>query len=154
MSKSIIEIMKYKQQFTCTYTCVSLFVHFINITVCMITTICICLYKQAHMMADNRSIDMNDDDTPLMPNNDNKGINRNGRSRSVQQRPVCYCLAAVLRPCLAEAIGVAIFVFIGSLSALSNNIVAIALAHGLTIMTLVAGFGKLRFAYYSPTQVF
>ena len=48
-------------------------------------------------------------------------------------------------PCIAEMLQLVIFVFIGTLSvANGGGIVGIAIAHGLTIALLVAGFGGIR----------
>ena len=51
-----------------------------------------------------------------------------------------------MRPCVAEMLQLTIFVFIGTMSVHNTgmNIVGIAVAHGLTIGLLVAGFGGIR----------
>ena len=56
---------------------------------------------------------------------------------------------ANLRACLAELVGVALFVFIGTMAVGSTKAgdgttLAVAAAHGLTIGLLIAGFGELR----------
>lgn len=51
-----------------------------------------------------------------------------------------------IRPVIAEFVGVCLFVFVGVLSAngADGNIVAVALAHGLTIALLIMGLGAIR----------
>nr|BDI24355.1 aquaporin-3 [Peronia verruculata] len=57
-----------------------------------------------------------------------------------------------IRPCIAEFIGVMLFVFIGTSAAVVNgtNIVAIALAHGLTIALLVIATGAISGGHLNP----
>ena len=50
----------------------------------------------------------------------------------------------ILRPCLAELVGVALFVFIGTMAVNVQNNLAIALAHGLAIVVLVMSTANIR----------
>lgn len=50
----------------------------------------------------------------------------------------------VLRPVLAEFLGMTLFVFVGCCSATSGDIVGVAMGHGLTIALLVMGLGSVR----------
>ena len=50
-----------------------------------------------------------------------------------------------VRPAFAELIGVAVFVFIGSMAAATHAAdLSVALAHGLTIAVLITGLGHIR----------
>lgn len=62
----------------------------------------------------------------------------------------CRKVVRAIRPCLAEFIGVAIFVFIGCLSVQDKNPIAIAVAHGLAIVVLVALFGHVSGGHFNP----
>ena len=50
-----------------------------------------------------------------------------------------------IRPCLGEFIGVALFVFVGTMSVSgAGGILGVAVAHGLMIALLVAALGNVR----------
>lgn len=49
-----------------------------------------------------------------------------------------------LQPSLAEMFGVMLFVFIGTASVTSGNILGVAVAHGVSLATIVAGLGSIR----------
>lgn len=57
-----------------------------------------------------------------------------------------------LRPCIAEAIGTfaLIFVGIGAINAAGNDLVAVALAHGLTIAVFVSATGHISGGHLNP----
>ena len=66
-------------------------------------------------------------------------------NRSNPFQHVCLSIFQYVRPCIAEMLQLVIFVFIGTLSVANRGgIVGIAIAHGLTIALLVAGFGGIR----------
>lgn len=65
---------------------------------------------------------------------------------------VQVCFDGYLRPCLAEFVGLVIFVFTGCMAVqdpisaahASPSAVCVAVAHGFTIALLVASFGAVR----------
>jgi len=56
----------------------------------------------------------------------------------------------ILRPCLAELVGVALFVFIGTMAVNVQNNLAIALAHGLAIVVLVMSTANISGGHLNP----
>ena len=86
----------------------------------------------------SESMDLGNDETPLIGNENKRDTIRNRPSARM------YFVHA-LRSCLAEALGVCIFVFIGTISASNGDTVSVAMAHGLTIMILIIAFGDLRY---------
>ena len=57
-----------------------------------------------------------------------------------------------IRPCFAEFCGTTIFVFVGTMSSQSGNVLPIALAHGLAIFLLVTVYGHIRYEQGYVTQ--
>ncbi|KAJ8318385.1 hypothetical protein KUTeg_003476 [Tegillarca granosa] len=57
-----------------------------------------------------------------------------------------------VRPVIAEFTGVCLFVFVGVLSVngAGGNIVAVALAHGMTIALLIMGLGNISGGHFNP----
>ncbi len=51
----------------------------------------------------------------------------------------------ILRPCVGELVGVAIFVFIGTMSGMATDGLAMGAAHGLTIFIMVAALLDVRY---------
>lgn len=52
-----------------------------------------------------------------------------------------------MRPCVAEALQLTIFVFVGTTAVCvgaTTDLTGIAIAHGLTIALLIMGFGAIR----------
>ncbi|XP_012935620.1 aquaporin-8 isoform X1 [Aplysia californica] len=56
----------------------------------------------------------------------------------------------LLRPCLAELVGVTLFVFIGTMSVNGNDTLGIALAHGLAIALLVMSTASISGGHLNP----
>jgi len=67
----------------------------------------------------------------------------NHKKEDVEMQPDGIFDTAI-RPVLAEFVGTAIFVFVGCCALVSQDIVAAAMGHGLTIGLLVMGFGSIR----------
>ena len=88
-----------------------------------------------------------DDDTPLMIDEKDATTLDSGVPTCTQSRRLGCRLMEEVRPCLAELFGVTMFVFLGTTSATSDNVVSVAMAHGLTIMLLIIAFGDLRYNY-------
>jgi aquaporin TIP len=61
-----------------------------------------------------------------------------------------------LAPCIAEAIGTfaLIFIGVGAIHAAPGNLVAIALAHGLTIAVMVSATGHISGGHLNPAVTF
>lgn len=79
--------------------------------------------------------------------NQASAVNRNLSESSFQPSPwsIEYVLESLVRPCAAEFIAVAMFVFIGTTAACSGaSIEGVAFAHGLTIALLVIATGSIR----------
>lgn len=55
-----------------------------------------------------------------------------------------------VRPCVAEAVGVALFVFIGTMAVGSGVRLGVALAHGLAIVVLVASTAGISGGHLNP----
>ena len=53
-------------------------------------------------------------------------------------------LSDLIRACVAELVGMTLFVFVGTMSVQTGDLTSIALCHGLTIAVLVAGLGHIR----------
>jgi hypothetical protein len=83
------------------------------------------------------------DETPLIMGAQDMSY---GSTINPSSRRIGYQLMEEIRPCLAEFLGVTLFVFLGTTSALSGNVVSSAMAHGLTIMLLIIAFGDIRYA--------
>ena len=71
-------------------------------------------------------------------------INKND-SVSEPRGPQLTLYDRAIRPILAEMVGVTLFVFVGCCSLVTNDIVAAALGHGLTIALLIMGLGEIRY---------
>lgn len=56
----------------------------------------------------------------------------------------------ILRPILAETVGVTLFVFVGCCSLVSGQLVNAALGHGLTIAILIMGLGEISGGHFNP----
>ena len=50
----------------------------------------------------------------------------------------------VVKPCVAEGVGVCLFVFVGCLALGSGNIAGAAIGHGFMIALLIIGLGEIR----------
>lgn len=71
-------------------------------------------------------------------------INRNvDNSVRVQHEPERN-FDRIVRPIIAEFVGVTLFVFVGCCALVSGNITGAALGHGLTIALLIMGLGEIR----------
>lgn len=53
-------------------------------------------------------------------------------------------METLIRPVIAEFIGVTVFVFVGTLVVQTGDIVGIGLAHGFMIALLIMGLGNIR----------
>jgi len=69
-----------------------------------------------------------------------------GESKPTEQGGVVL----LFRKLLVEFIGDLLFVFIGTLCILSEDLVAVGLAHGFTIAILVASFGHISGGHFNP----
>ncbi|KAK2151415.1 hypothetical protein LSH36_364g04071 [Paralvinella palmiformis] len=84
-------------------------------------------------------------------------VNGNGKSSSGPEtglpedgmRAGCRVME-ILRPSICELIGVTIFVFVGTTSATSGNVMSTAAAHGLAIMLLIIAFGHISGGHFNP----
>ncbi|XP_062574402.1 aquaporin-8-like [Saccostrea cucullata] len=56
----------------------------------------------------------------------------------------------VVRPSLAEFFGTIVFVFVGCMAVQTQVVAPIAIAHGLTIVVLIAGLGKISGGHFNP----
>lgn len=50
----------------------------------------------------------------------------------------------LIQPCIAEFVGVLLFVFIGTMSVQDKLLMPISIAHGFTIAVLIIGMGHIR----------
>lgn len=73
-------------------------------------------------------------------------------AETASRRPRLAALAATLsRACLVEFVGDLLFVFLGSMQALSGaGVVGAALCHGITIFVLIAGLGHISGGHFNP----
>ncbi|XP_074648611.1 aquaporin-8-like [Tubulanus polymorphus] len=68
----------------------------------------------------------------------------------------CAGFFRILQPCLAELIGVTLFVFVGCMSVQDEQLnnrpsaIAIAVTHGFAIALLVASFGHISGGHFNP----
>jgi len=62
----------------------------------------------------------------------------------------CEKFLRAIRPCLAELVGVALFVFVGCLSVQDKSATSIALAHGVAIIVLISCFGHISGGHLNP----
>lgn len=76
-------------------------------------------------------------------------INKNTTSGQFQSEPDGV-FDRVVRPVLAEFVGVTLFVFVGCNALYSGELTSAALGHGLTIGLLVMGLGEISGGHFNP----